>query len=361
MQNNTTTAPLRAGVIGLGWAGETHLKSYKALPGVEVIAIADISASRREEIASAYNIPFQYENFEELALRDDLDVISIATPNYLHAPAAVAALSSGKHVLSEKPLAHTLEAAESMVRAATAHNRVLHVAFNHRQRGDVQTLKRYIDDGGLGRTYHAKAYWMRRSGIPGMGGWFTNKETAGGGPLIDLGVHVLDMALFLLGEPEVASVSAATYSELGARGRGGWSDKREIRDGGFDVEDLATGFIRFTDGSTLALDASWASYGRHWDDYGVELYGTDGGAHIDIRSYANENTLTIYTDAAGTPAELRPRVSRGEGHFAVVKNFIDTVRAGDYVAHNGSEGLKRTRIIDACYRSAAEGHEIVLE
>jgi predicted dehydrogenase len=201
---------------------------------------------------------------------------------------------------------------------------------------------------------------MRRSGIPGMGGWFTNKDTAGGGPLIDLGVHVLDMALFLLGEPEVATVSAAVYSELGVRGRGGWNDNRNISDGGFNVEDLATAFVRFTDGSTVSLDASWAAYGRHWDDYGVELYGTDGGAHVDIRNYATEQTLTIYTDAAGQPAELRPRVTRGEGHFTVVKNFVEAVRAGDYGAHHGEEGLKRTRIIDACYRSAIEGREISL-
>ncbi len=353
-----SSTPLRAGVIGLGWAGETHVKSFKALPGVEVVAIAEPNAGRRDEIASAYNIPFSFANYEDMIARDDIDVISIATPNYLHAPAAIAALSTGKHVLCEKPLAHTQESAAAMVKAATENNRVLHVAFNHRQRGDVQVLKRYIDESGLGNLYHAKAYWMRRSGIPGMGGWFTQREMAGGGPLIDLGVHVLDMALYLLGEPAVVSVTAAAYNELGGRGKGSRGDSYEKLT--FDVEDLATAFIRLENGASLLLEASWASYGRHWDDYGVELFGTEGGAHIDVRTYNWENTLTIYTDAAGTPSELKPRVTRGEGHLAVVRHFINTVIGGSYEGHHGADAYKRTLIIDACYQSAREGREIVL-
>ncbi|MFN8531449.1 MAG: Gfo/Idh/MocA family oxidoreductase [Anaerolineae bacterium] len=359
MQTQDSSTPLRAGIIGVGGIAEAHLKAYKALPGIEVIAIADPNAARRETVASAYNIPFSYENYEDLVNRTDIDVVSIATPNYLHSPAAIAAMSSGKHVLSEKPLAHSLEAAEAMVKAATDCNRVLHVAFNHRQRGDVQLLKKYVDEGGLGSTYYAKAYWMRRSGIPGLGGWFTNKETAGGGPLIDLGVHVLDMALYLLGEPEIVSVTASTYSELGHRGIGGRGD--EYKDSKlFNVEDLASAFIRLANGQTLLLEASWATYGRHWDDYGVELFGTTGGAHIDVRSYNWEDTLTIFSDTAGSPSQIRPKVTRGEGHLAVIRNFLDVVRSGSYAVHNGYEGLKRTRIIDACYRSAREGKEIHL-
>ncbi|MDX2160994.1 MAG: Gfo/Idh/MocA family oxidoreductase [bacterium] len=359
MQTQTSPAPLRAGVIGLGWAGETHLKAYKTLPGVEVIGIADPNAARRDEVASAYNIPFAYSEFSDLIARDDLDVISIATPNYLHAPAAIAALESGKHVLCEKPMAHDQSNAQAMVNAARQHDRVLHIAFNHRQRGDVQLLKRYIDEGGIGSPYYAKAYWMRRSGIPGLGGWFTNKEMAGGGPLIDLGVHVLDMALFLLGEPEIASVSGMTYSELGKRGIGGRGDEYK-NSSLFDVEDLATAFIRLKGGGTLLLEASWATYGRHWDDYGVEIFGNQGGAHIDVQNYGWENTLTIFTDTAGSPAQIRPKVTRGEGHLAVARQFIDAVRGGDYAAHHGESGLKRTVIIESCYQSARDGREIVI-
>ena len=147
-------------------------------------------------------------------------MISIATPTALHAPVALAALAAGVHVLSEKPLAESVERAAAMVAAAKANDRVLDVSFNHRRRGDVKMLKKVIDDGLLGEIYYAKAGWLRRSGIPGLGTWFTQKSLAGGGPLMDIGVHMLDMALHLMGEPTAEAVSAATYAEFGPRGRG---------------------------------------------------------------------------------------------------------------------------------------------
>ncbi len=350
--------PLRVGVVGLGWAGETHLKSYLQQPGVEVVAVADPADIRRGQIATTYDIPYQYADYHDLVARDDIDAISVATPNNLHAPVAIAALESGKHVLSEKPLARSSLEGTAMVRAAVKAGRVLQVAFNHRQRGDVQVLKNYIESGGLGRIYHAKASWMRRSGIPGMGGWFTSREMAGGGPLIDLGVHILDMALYLLGEPEIISVSAATYAELGPRGRG---SRSLVGEGGYEVEDLATAFVRLGDGATMLVEASWAVYGKSADDFGVTLYGTDGGADIAVKNYNWEDTLTIYTDTGGVPAEVRPRVTRGEGHLAVVRNFVSAIRGGDWSSHNGREGLRRAQIIDACYLSALQGREVPLQ
>ncbi|MFN8447449.1 MAG: Gfo/Idh/MocA family oxidoreductase [Anaerolineae bacterium] len=356
-----STDTLRVGVVGLGWAGETHLKAYLQQPGVEVIAVADPADIRRGQIATTYSIPHDYADYRDLVARDDIDVVSVATPNHLHAPVTIAALEHGKHVLCEKPLARSGAEGEAMVRAATAAGRVLQVAFNHRQRGDVQVLKNYIESGGLGHVYHAKASWMRRAGIPGMGGWFTNREMAGGGPMIDLGVHVLDMALYLLGEPQVVSVSAATYAELGPRGRGSRGDKTLVGKGGYEVEDLATAFVRLGDGATLLIEASWAVYGKSADDFGVTLYGTEGGADITVKNYNWEDTLTIYTDTVGVPAEVRPRVTRGEGHNAVVHNFIAAIshrRLGD--SRTGAKRLLRAQIIDACYQSALEGHEIAL-
>jgi predicted dehydrogenase len=288
----------------------------------------------------------------------ELDAVSIATPNHMHAPAAIAALEAGCHVLCEKPLATSVAEGEAMVQAAIDHERVLQVAFNHRRRGDVEALKQHIDAGGLGRIYQAKASWMRRQGIPGMGGWFTSKAKAGGGPLIDLGVHILDMALYLMGEPEVEAVSAQTYAELGPRGKGSRGDR--VEGGAYEVEDLATAFIRFQDGITLLLEASWAVYGKHGDDFGVTLYGTDGGADIEIVRYSWQDTLTIYNDTGGVPAIVRPEVRQGEGHLAVIRDFLTTIRAGDWSAHVGREGLRRAQIIEACYKSAAAGRELQL-
>lgn len=362
MTTKETTQPLRVGIVGLGWAGETHLKAYQQQPQIDVLAVAGLETPRLEYLGSTYNVPHLYENYEDLIARDDLDIVSVCTPNFLHAPISIAALRSGKHVLCEKPLARSAGEAQTIVDAAIAANRVLDVAFNHRRRGDVQVLKRHIDTGALGGVYHAKANWLRRSGIPGLGSWFTNKEMAGGGPLIDLGVHMLDMALFLMGEPTVHSVSAATYAELGPRqiGNAASSNKQQVGSA-FEVEDLATAFLRLEGGATLLLEASWATYRSAGDTFGVTLYGDRGGAEIRVQNYATEDTLRIYSDVGGVPAEINPLVTRGEGHVAVVRDFVNAIRGGDWAAHVGREGLRRSQIIDACYQSAREGREVLIE
>ena len=223
---NVDSKSLRVGVVGLGYAGDQHLKNFARMPNVEAVALAGLEEERLRELGGLYGVQNLYRSWEDLVARDDLDVVSIGAPNHLHAPIAIAALKGGKHVLCEKPLARTGAEAEGIVRAAREADRAVHIAFTQRERGDVQALKRHVEEGNLGRIYHAKATWMRRNGIPGMGGWFTSKEMAGGGPLIDLGVHMVDMALFLMGNPEVESVSCATYAELGPRGRGGWAGFR---------------------------------------------------------------------------------------------------------------------------------------
>lgn len=357
-----TDQKLRVGIVGLGFAGQTHLKSYQQIPGIEVIALAGQEADQLQKVADAANVPHRYADWEDLVARDDLDVVSVCTPTFLHAPVAIAALEGGRHVLSEKPLARTSAEAEQMVAAARKAGRVLETAFNHRRRGDVEILKKHIDTGSLGRVYYAKASWLRRSGIPGLGSWFTNKEMSGGGPLIDLGVHVLDMALHLLGEPEVLSVSASTYAELGPKGRGGTVNAaKQHVNSAYEVEDIATAFLRLEGGGTLLLETSWAGYAGTGDSFGVTLFGSDGGAQIDVRNYAQEDTLRIYTDIADTPAEIRPEVRRGEGHLAVVRSFVETVRSGEWDQHQGEEGLSRTKVIDACYASALAGHEVSLD
>jgi predicted dehydrogenase len=362
MSNGRVDGPLRVGVVGLGFAGETHLKSYLQIPGVEAVALAGLEEDKLARLGETYKVPHLYRDYQDIIARDDIDIVSVCTPNYLHAPIAIAAFERGKHVLCEKPLARTSAEAHAIVQAAIKANRVLHVAFNHRMRGDVQVLRRYIEAGSLGRLYHAKASWMRRSGIPGMGSWFTSKEMAGGGPLIDLGVHVLDLALYLLDEPEVVSVSAATYAELGPHGRGGWVGSDKMRTGSiYEVEDLATAFLRLKNGGTILLEASWATYSSAGDDFGVTLFGSDGGAEIKVRNYNWEDTLRIFTDVADVPAEVHPRLKKGEGHLAVVRDFIDAIRSGEWEAHNGSGGLYRTQIIDACYASAQRGREVELD
>lgn len=357
-QSNTV---VRVGVIGLGFGGETHLKCYRQLANVEVVALAGMEEDKLAHLGATYSVPHLYRYYEELLARDDLDAVSVCVPNYLHAPVALAAFARGLHVLCEKPLARTAAEAEQIAQGAQQANRVLHVAFNHRRRSDIHVLKHYIDDGNIGRIYYAKAHWMRRHGIPGSGTWFSSKEKAGGGPLIDLGVHVLDMALYLLGEPEPVTVTATTYNEIGQSGKG--VDKKARKSGTgniFEVEDLATAFLRLSNGATLLLETSWATHSGAVDDFGITVYGTKGGADIQVKSYSYEDTLRIFTDIADVPTEIRPRLTRGEGHLAVVRDFIEAIRDGNWSAHTGSEGVRRAKIIDACYASALRGREVVL-
>ncbi len=361
MQQTQYTGPLRVGVIGLGYGGEQALKGYSLLPDVEIVALAGLEEERLQMLGATYNVPNLYRYHHELLSRDDLDAVSVCVPNYLHAPIAIEALKRGLHVLCEKPLARTSKEAEAMVDAATQADRVLQVVFNHRVRGDVQVLKRYIDEGKLGKIYYAKAYWMRRRGIPGAGTWFVSKEKAGGGPLIDLGVHALDMALYLLGEPEVLTVSASTYDELAKSGKGIDLKARKSGTGNvYEVEDLATAFLRLAGGSTLLLEASWATNSSAGDDFGIILYGSDGGAGIKVKNYNWQDTLDIYTDVADVPATIHPQLYKGDGHITVVREFVDIIKAGNWLQYNGTEGLNRVRVIDACYTSAAQGREVSL-
>jgi predicted dehydrogenase len=356
-----STEPLHAGVVGLGYAGEQHLKNFVRVPGIEPVALAGLERDRLRELGGRYGVQDLYTSWEDLVSRDDLDIVSIGAPNHLHAPIAVAALKGGRHVLCEKPLARNGAEAQQIVEAARAADRAVHIAFTQRERGDVQALKRHIEEGNLGRIYHSKATWMRRNGIPGMGGWFTSKELAGGGPLIDLGVHMVDMALYLMGEPEVESVSCATYAELGPQGRGGWVGSGLMTgEKPYEVEDLATAFIRLSGGATLALEAGWAVYRESSDDFGVTLYGTDGGAEMKVRNYGTTDTVRIFTDVAGVPAVVTPEIEPRVGHLAVVRRFVETIQSGDWKGQHGEDGLDRARIIDACYESALQNREILM-
>jgi predicted dehydrogenase len=354
--------PVRVGIVGVGGIGEVHVKAFQALAGVEIVAVCDASAPRVDDIRAKYDIRHGHTDWQDLVERKDIDVVSVATPNYLHMPVTVAALNAGKHVLSEKPLARTAAEGQAMVDAAVANDRVLSVSFNHRYRGDVRTLKQVIDAGTLGRVYYAKSFWLRRQGVPFWGGWFSKHELAGGGPLIDLGVHMLDMTLYLLGEPEPTAVSGAVYSELAPRGRGSLHPLQ----GEFDVEDLSVVFVRLEGGGTLLLEASWAGYGHHMDDFGVELFGTDAGAQLENREWKNTDTLRIFTDVAGIPTVSTPRVDRlgkDEGHVGAIRDFLDVVLGdpAEWKHHRGHAGLKRARIIEAAYESAKAGREIVLK
>jgi predicted dehydrogenase len=354
---------VRVGVIGCG-AGIFHLEGYAADPRVDIVALAGLDTDRCASLAGRFNIPHVYREYQELLSQDDIDAVSIAVPNFLHMPVAVAALDAGKHVLIEKPLARHTAEGQLMVDAAKRNGKILAVSFQRRTRHDVEIVRDQIASGALGRVYYAKAYWMRRSGIPGLGSWFTSKEAAGGGPLIDLGVHVLDMALYMLGNPVVTTVSAATYAEIGTRGRGNWVGRRTSQGAGdpvnYEVEDLATAFLRFEDGGTLLLEASWASFTEMDDDFGVQFFGSHGGARIHSKKYADVDTLDLFSEIGDTTTDSHPRLVSRPGHEEIIRGFVTGILDGTPVSPDGEEGLDRVRLIEAIYTSAELGREVTI-
>ncbi|TLM70529.1 Gfo/Idh/MocA family protein [Pseudarthrobacter sp. NamB4] len=365
IQQQASSPTLKVGVVGIGWAGQQHLKAYSNIAGVEIVAVAGMEQDLLTQMKEEYTIPHAFARWEDMIELEGLDAVSVAVPTFLHAPITIAALEHGVHVLSEKPLARNGEEGLQMVEAARKAGRVLDVAFNHRRRGDIQKLKNIMDDGELGRPYYAKASWLRRRGIPMLGSWFTNPELAGGGPLADIGVHVLDYALHLLGEPKVLAVSASAHSELGPRGLGGSGRYTAMKSSHkFEVEDFASAFLRLEGGGTLILEAGWAAYRDEEDLMDFTVYGTDGGA--ELRAAGASDTpvadVRIFKERDGENADYIVVAEPGRAHQAVVEDFVDAIRGGEteWGAHDGSLALTRALVLDACYKSALEQREVRL-
>jgi predicted dehydrogenase len=265
---------------------------------------------------------------------------------------AIAAFEAGKHVICEKPLAMNPDEGAAMVAAAKKAGKLFMTGFNNRFRGDTQVLKKYIVSGALGDIYYAKTGWLRRKGAPGMGSWFTTKAASGGGPLIDLGVHMLDLTLWLMGCPKAVSVTGSTYAMFGPKGEGSGSWGTAVAGGTYDVEDLAAAFIRLDSGATVILETSWISHIKQ-DVLYTNLMGTKGGAEFD--------PLRIYTDMQGGSVDLFPAFPDQSGHMMEIRHFIDCLVNGTELIATGEQGLEITRILDAIYKSAAQGKEITLK
>lgn len=351
----------RVGVVGLGSAGNTHMRAFSKHPQTVLSAIAGKELDRLSSLAAEFNVATTAGDWEDLVRNPDIDIISIATPNSLHHPIAVAALNAGKHVFCEKPLAISAEQAQEMVSAAKTNNRILEVAFNYRRREDIGMARDLVSSGKLGRVYHSRVSWKRRAGIPGIKSWFTSAELAGGGAAIDLGPHIIDSLLHMLGEPKVVAVSAVMHGELGRAGYGGMDGATQMQGntGLFEVEDLCSALLRLDDGSSVAFEITWASHAVDDEDISFELLGVESGLRIFIPRYATVDTMTLFGDENGEQYSRKPVVtSTGEGHIAVLNEFIEHVASGQFAAHSGEYALHRTKILDALYRSSKEGKEV---
>ena len=355
---------LKAAVIGAG-IGKYHIQGYQAA-GAQVVAMCDVNLAAAKATAETFGIPQVYGDYQQMLTACDLDCVSICVPNKLHMPLAVDCLQAGKNVLCEKPLARTAAEGQKMVDAAAKAKKLLMIQFNNRYRPEATILKQYVADGTLGDIYLARAGWVRRNGIPGWGGWFTAKEMAGGGPIIDLGVHMLDLTMWLMGNPEPVSVMASAYSVFGPKmeALGPWGTPN--KQGKFDVEDMGCAMIKFKGGQTIMLEAGWAARLKREHVYST-LMGTKAGASLE-RVFSMDgvddssiDTLELYTQENGVPVNRNLIVEPDPfmGRLNAVGHFVDCLtKKGVECISPGTDGLRIMKILDAAYKSAATGKAV---
>ncbi len=352
---------LQIAIIGAGNICYTaHLPSYALMKDrVHIAVLCDIVREHAEWNKKEYGLDAEIcEDYQEVLAREDIDAVDICTPNYLHSRIAVEALRAGKHVFCEKPDAISVKEALKMKAAAEESGKVLMVMRNNRFLASSQYLKTYIEEGGAGEIYAGRCGWIRRRGIPGKGGWFTTKAQSGGGPLIDLGVHMIDLAVWLMGNPRPVSVSGCTYTKFADNE--GVSDSENakygeaMQDGTFDVEDLAMGFIRFENGACLQIEFSWASNVDKECNF-VELRGDKAGF-----SWRDGN-IEIYTEKQGYPVDVKPYTSGGlGGHEKNLIHFADVLQNHVEPVFQLQQGVDMIRILTAIYESAQTGCEVRL-
>ena len=344
---------VRLGVIGTGGiANGAHLPGYSQIPDeCEIYALCDIDAKALNTTGDKYSVARRFEDYNDLLKLDEIDAVSVCTPNYVHYSATMAALKAGKHVLCEKPIAMNAVEAAEMVATARANSRILQIGYNSRFAPNNQVLKQFIEAGELGEIYYARAQAMRVRGIPGWG-VFIDKAKQGGGPLIDIGVHILDLTLWLMGHPEPTFASGVTYQKFGKRSdvvgfMGQWDYKN------FTVEDMAAGLIRFANGATVVLESSFVANIKE-EINNTTLLGTAGGAQAYPLTITQERHRSVFSFEPHTPN------SHINTYHAEMKSFVDCVKHKKDPLVTGEHGLMVARIMDAIYASSDAGHEVAV-
>ncbi len=356
-KNIPAAAPVNFGFLGAGQIAYSSADGIQKHPRGKVLAAQDLSPERLKTLCDEKKIPKSYATAEALLADPEIHVVYIAVPNKFHIPLTLQSLNAGKHVILEKPFAMNYREAKEAADLAKKKNLILTLGMNQRFNQSHQQTKALIEAGTLGDVYHAKAYWFRRRGIPKLGTWFGNRAMSGGGCLCDIGVHALDLCLYLLGNFKPVSVFGATYTKFGNRGMGegtwGKSDRSEIP---FDVEDFATGLVRFENGSTVTLDAAWACHNGTGSDFDVQLFGTEAGALASsCRLFRPQADGASYV----TEDELSPKIRYP--HRDRFHNFINHLTEGEELCVKLEEALVVQKILDGIAESARTGHEVRLD
>ncbi|MGA3065295.1 MAG: Gfo/Idh/MocA family oxidoreductase [Tepidisphaeraceae bacterium] len=347
---------LRVAVIGCGGISETQIRSLQSLPDVEIIAAAEPDASRLKTVADKFNISDRFSDWKSLLKSAGPDAVTICTPNALHVQPTVDCLNAGCHVMVEKPMAMTPAECKKMIAAAKRAGKKLAVGFQYRFHPSTEFLLRARDDGRFGKILFVKCQALRRRGIPNWG-VFGQKHLQGGGPMIDIGVHVIEMAHYVMGSPTPIAAAANTWTYLGNKKSTvasmwpNWDYKT------YTVEDLAIGQVRFDTGAIMQIEASFAAHIKE-DVWNFTLVGEKGGCQWDPPQ--------IFTDRAGamineTPAYVGPRSDFAYLFDLKLRNWVDACLYNKPLRAPGEAGLAVQKILDGVYRSAAAGKEVPIK
>jgi predicted dehydrogenase len=332
----------RIAVVGAGHVAQVaHIPAYRANPDVELVAVVDYDPVKARRAKEQFGFKESYDDFAEMLKSSKVDAVDICTPNYLHAPMAIAALRSGRDVLCEKPLARTAKEAEQMVAMADKHDRILMAAMNNRFREDAQMLQKFVSGKELGDVHIVKAGWLRRATDWKDRAWFTEHGKAGGGALLDMGTPLMDLAMWISGLKKPTGVSCSVF---GKKGRNG-------------VEDSACAMVRFAGGSCLMLEVNWNLRDPR-DVVYLQIYGSKGAGIL--------TPLQVHKSIQGVLVNVTPALGKQKNYFkesyqAEIDHFIQCVRKQKTPMASGRDALQTMKIADAMYESASTGKEVELD
>ena len=345
--------PFKIGFIGAGGIARHQMGLIKKIEGAEVVAAADIHEPTLARAREMYQIPSLYTDYHEMLREEnDIEAVSVCTPNGLHAENTIAALEAGKHVMVEKPMAMNAREAQKMIDAAKRSGKELVIGFQYRFGASSELLRQQVVAGELGNILYVRCQAMRRRGIPNWG-VFGRRDLQGGGPMIDIGVHIIECAHYIMGSPRPVAATGNTWTYHGNKPsdvRSQWPNWDYTT---YDVEDLAVGMIRFENGAMLTIEASFVAHIEK-DVFNMQILGEKGGAVWDPPQ--------IYKDHAGYMMNSNPGFLPQIDHFLMkMKHFVEVCQGKRANEAPGEHGLMVQKILDGVYASAAAGHEVNIE
>ncbi len=345
------TKKLRVALIGAGGIAQSHMRGWEENENAEVVAICDIKRKAREDTAKRWDVAKNalFDGHEKMLEKVALDVVDICTPNACHKLLTVAGFEAGCHVLVEKPVAISADECRAMIKAGEEADRLLMVGQVLRFGAEGQTLRTWVDAGLVGNIYWGYCTLLRPRGVPRWG-QFTDAEASGGGPCYDLGVHILDMAVYLMDFPEPVSVSAATYLELADKPSLMKHDPQKYT----VPEDMAAGFIRFANGATISLQTSWAlNVTEAAAQMNILLCGTKGGLQYSPPTLIREENGMLINSTPQVPLDVPD-----SGVVAEIAAFVEAILQKKPSPVPGEQALITQRILDGIYASGEAGEEV---